>query len=121
MKTGWERRKERVAAGLPRYGVVEAASRKRRDLRRAALRREKFYDKIGRIKQEQGCTDCGFNAHPFAMHFDHLPEFEKSAGIASLWWAPWARVVAEMAKCEVVCANCHAIRTITRRENSRIV
>ena len=33
--------------------------------------------------------------------------------------ATGASSVTEMAKCEIVCANCHAIRTFRRREEAR--
>ena len=55
--------------------------------------------------------------HPVAMQWDHLPEFEKSADIGYLGSRHnRARVMEEIAKCELVCANCHAVRTfVTRR------
>jgi hypothetical protein len=41
----------------------------------------------------------------------------KLGGIASLIAnnRPWSEIEAEMAKCEVVCANCHRVRTSERR------
>jgi hypothetical protein len=73
---------------------------------------------IQSIKLERGCADCGYNAHPAALDFDHLPEFEKrykmstvAAGISK------ALIEAEIEKCEVVCANCHRVRTANRRTN----
>jgi hypothetical protein len=41
----------------------------------------------------------------------------KTAGIASLIAnnRPWSEIEAEMAKCDLVCANCHRIRTAERR------
>jgi hypothetical protein len=49
------------------------------------------------------------------MHWDHLPEFEKLGEISgNLRDHGRAKVLAEISKCELVCANCHAIRTYTR-------
>jgi len=47
------------------------------------------------------------------FEFDHLPGSEKANNVS--WLAKMGRSVeklmAEIAKCEVVCANCHRIRT----------
>lgn len=72
-------------------------------------------ERIAQIKTEAGCADCGYNAHPSALHFDHLPGQEKLFHIAGNLTGKWEHIEAEMAKCEVVCANCHAIRTAARR------
>lgn len=48
------------------------------------------------------------------MDFDHV-RGAKVSGIANMWsWHP-DRVRTELAKCELVCANCHRIRTVRRR------
>lgn len=62
-----------------------------------------------------GCVDCGYNGHPAALHWDHV-DGDKACPdrhAIRLNWA-WARILAEVAKCELVCANCHAIRTAQR-------
>ncbi|SFR36592.1 hypothetical protein SAMN04488591_0692 [Microbacterium azadirachtae] len=62
------------------------------------------------------CVDCGIN-DPVVLEFDHLPEFAKRFEIARAITAStrsWATIAAEMAKCEVVCANCHRRRTAKR-------
>lgn len=63
------------------------------------------------------CTDCGGRYPAICMDFDHLPEHEKTTEVSVLathnYWP--SRVVAEMAKCEVVCSNCHRLRTKGRR------
>jgi hypothetical protein len=65
------------------------------------------------------CTDCKGLFPPEAMDFDHLRD--KITTIAHL--AGGARavsvVLAEVAKCEVVCSNCHRVRTARRRANGR--
>lgn len=60
------------------------------------------------------CTDCGED-DPIVLEFDHV-RGKKSAGIAVLIrkGASMARLTAEIAKCEVVCANCHRRRTALR-------
>lgn len=62
--------------------------------------------------RENPCTDCG-EADPIVLEFDHLRE--KRFGIASgIRERPWKEVLAEIEKCEVVCANCHRRRTSRR-------
>jgi len=61
------------------------------------------------------CTDCGNEFHPKAMQFDHLPGFEKVSTVAKLLeTGSRRRVLEEIVKCELVCANCHAVRTDKR-------
>lgn len=62
------------------------------------------------------CTDCG-NTYPAeCMEFDHVPERGKKLfEIATAMSRSAAVFQAELDKCDVVCANCHNIRTATRR------
>jgi hypothetical protein len=66
------------------------------------------------IKLERGCADCGYNANSAALDFDHLPEFVKLYRFCTMAGMRQELIDAEIAKCEVVCANCHRIRTVTR-------
>jgi hypothetical protein len=52
---------------------------------------------------------------PYVMDFDHLDgkEFTISSSGADY---SHAKLVAEIAKCEVVCSNCHRQRTHERRD-----
>lgn len=65
-----------------------------------------------RAAKDKPCADCGESFPYYVMHFDHLgdKEFDVSRGHQK----SWAKIEAEIAKCEVVCANCHAIRTHKR-------
>lgn len=60
--------------------------------------------------------DCGQKFPPCAMDFDHRAGETKIADIARLInnTVPWEKIEAEMAKCDLVCANCHRIRTSKR-------
>ena len=80
-------------------------------------RRNEARDVLNAYKLAAGCVDCGYAEHAVALDFDHLPGFEKSldlcAATARGW--PMSRIMEEVAKCEVVCANCHRVRTLERR------
>jgi hypothetical protein len=71
------------------------------------------------IKLKSGCVDCGYNAHPAALHFDHIDPLAKSFTIAAGWSRAKHLLEAEIAKCEVRCANCHAVRTVTEKHGGR--
>lgn len=56
--------------------------------------------------------------HPQALDFDHLPGFPKTRDVSQMVYAnKWEPIEAEIAKCEVVCANCHRVRTESRRSD----
>jgi hypothetical protein len=61
------------------------------------------------------CADCGGRFHPAAMQFEHRPGSAKRADLATLVGTGRAKLaLSEMANCDIVCANCHAIRTYER-------
>lgn len=62
------------------------------------------------------CSDCGAQYPYYVMQFDHLPERgAKQYNISELMVSGSTEALkAEAAKCEVVCANCHAERTHER-------
>ena len=87
-------------------GVAEKALVRQRD------KRNTYTKLVQKIKTETPCTDCGENYPYYVMEFDHLPEFEKKFNISMLGKVANLRELqAEIAKCEVVCSNCHKIRT----------
>lgn len=67
------------------------------------------------------CTDCGGSFHPAAMQWDHLPGKQKTTEIAEMLRRNLSRkiILEEIAKCELVCANCHAMRTWRRVRERR--
>lgn len=61
------------------------------------------------------CTDCGRVFPPHVMQWDHLPGTPKVGDISQgLRGLSDGQILEEIAKCELVCANCHAIRTFER-------
>lgn len=89
--------------------------RARRNERRRA-QRDRALEWIAGLKRDVPCADCGGVFPAAVMHFDHLPGHPKLDSVSTL-----ARnrtrtlVIEELAKCELVCANCQAIRTKARR------
>lgn len=56
------------------------------------------------------CVDCG-ETDPVVLDFDHRDPSAKKASVTSLANRSWTSVLAEIAKCDVRCANCHSRRT----------
>lgn len=59
------------------------------------------------------CTDCGNSYPPSVMDFDHLDATTKKACVHHLVQKgrSLSMVMREIEKCELVCSNCHRIRT----------
>lgn len=55
--------------------------------------------------------DCGVPYPYYVMEFDHRDPSQKLANIGRLLGNSWKRLKDEIAKCDVVCANCHRERT----------
>lgn len=68
--------------------------------------------KIVREEKDVPCADCGEKYPHYVMDFDHRDPKEKVETVGRLMtWANEARLREEIAKCEVVCANCHRERS----------
>lgn len=81
--------------------------------RRANVRRRaKMRAFLRAYKEEKGCADCGTKDFR-VLDFDHRDRSEKSfnLAIAAAGQVSQAAMRAEVAKCDVRCANCHRIKT----------
>ena len=81
-------------------------------------RRKAQREFIAAYKQKP-CMDCGGTFPPICMDFDHRDQSTKKATISEmvslkLTEENKAFILAEMEKCDLVCANCHRIRTQAR-------
>jgi len=70
-------------------------------------------ERLNRFVQEHPCVDCG-EPDPVVLEFDHLSDKEED--VSTLLARNWKLVLAEIAKCEVRCANCHR-RVTAKRAN----
>lgn len=87
-----------------------------RDKKRADIKRII----INNYKLRIGCKDCGYKENAWALEFDHKDGEDKRNTVASLMYGSWENILKEIKKCEVVCANCHAIRTFKRKFKGRL-
>lgn len=90
-------------------------SHKQEQLKRVYDYKESLRDFIRETKEESPCTDCGIKYPYYVMDFDHLPSYEKKFNInCGAILSSKYKLLEEMAKCELVCSNCHRIRTFSR-------
>lgn len=74
-------------------------------------------------RKKQPCTDCGRKYHPVCMDFDHRDPTQKARTPRGKPWhlskmavkCGLNQLIAELGKCDVVCANCHRLRELKRR------
>lgn len=62
------------------------------------------------------CVDCGLDYPPFMMDFDHRDPTQKAFGLSSKGVSRgYDKQLEESLKCDLVCANCHRMRTHKQR------
>ena len=66
---------------------------------------------------ESGCELCGYNTHPAALTFDHIDPSTKVFNVSDYGQRSWEAVIREIAKCRVLCANCHNIHSSNNYDN----
>lgn len=94
------------------FNVSYYARNRAQEIERVRVRQAatlKFLRDLRRVP----CADCGGTFEPYQMDFDHrdptTKSFEVTTGRAMLMSRD--RLLEEVAKCEILCANCHAIRS----------
>ena len=89
--------------------------------RKATQRKILIRDFI-RESKNKPCADCGISFPYYVMQFDHV-RGEKALNIGNVTSKGLSitKLKKEISKCDVVCANCHAIRTHERAESEREV
>ena len=87
------------------------AKNRRKTLDKNKNRSKVILKYLSDYKSESGCSKCGYNEHPCALDFHHVDESDKEfpLNLAQRKRYGMARVKKEVAKCIVLCANCHRI------------
>lgn len=81
--------------------------------------KNKIKDDIKRIKEENPCADCGIFYPYYVMDFDHLNSTNKQFCIGQFGFHGKKQILDEIDKCELVCSNCHRIRSHNRQSIKR--
>jgi hypothetical protein len=100
--SGAQRRKRSKDLGL--WTEADQQQRREETRKRRSRRYKQQREIVDAYKISKGCADCGYNTHPAALDFDHLPGSSKFATIAGM-----------------VCSNCHRIRTVERNKERRLL
>lgn len=107
------------------YGSLLKKKREDKDYSKTEYKIKRYYSQIYKDRnrkivegylKEHPCIDCG-NTDLRVLDFDHVKGKKIgsiSYGIKSSW--PIEKLLTEIDKCEVRCANCHRIVTYERRK-----
>ena len=94
---------------------------RKRQANLALLRKQKYKEErrkfIEEIKKDKPCMDCGRIYPPWVMDFDHRDGETKISSISYMVLgntSNFKKIKLEIAKCDLVCANCHRQRTHDR-------
>lgn len=92
------------------YNRLHYAANKKYYVDKAQIAKERTRRLFWELKSELSCKQCGQN-HPAALHFHHTDPSVKDTEISDAIGRSWSmtKILEEMQKCEVLCANCHAI------------
>lgn len=103
--------KEKAKEKRKEWWANLSIERKREKQNKANVRAKNVKIFLAEYKLKKGCLDCGYNKHHSALDFDHIYD-NKSLNVCFAKSITQAKK--EIEKCEVVCANCHRIRTYER-------
>lgn len=87
---------------------------RRKRVHNALIAQRKKMAFLAGYKLERGCVDCGYREHAVALDFDHVTG-QKSFALSRAYNKSWTRILAELEKCEIRCANCHRVKTAERK------
>lgn len=91
--------------------------RRRYELRYRRKNRDKIRSYLAELRSNTPCNDCKQVFHWVAMDFDHV----RGVKVVELSKAKtWQKVFDELPKCDIVCSNCHRIRTFTRSTQAKV-
>jgi hypothetical protein len=68
---------------------------------------------VNEIKEASPCMDCNKHYHSWQMDFDHRDPSSKIDSITKMIidQLPIEEIMQEISKCDLICANCHAMRS----------
>jgi hypothetical protein len=99
-----EEHKEQIKAYHKHWYATHKEAHKARVQSAAQLNRQRFIA----WKAQQHCCRCPEN-HPACLEFHHRNPAQKEMNISQAWRLgySWEHLMREIAKCDILCANCH--------------
>ena len=74
-------------------------------------RKTKIRQQIAEYKEGKACIQCGFSdVRAFVFHHRNPEAKTTEISIAYMKGWSWKRTLEEIEKCDLLCANCHAIK-----------
>ena len=90
-------------------------NKKEKPQKRTAAKKREVQEMLGKIKEKNGCLDCGTKYPFYVLDFDHVYGKKVSNITHMLDYYSIEDILKEIKKCEIVCANCHRKRTYERK------
>ena len=87
-------------------------------MKKAIYRNLEKRKKLIRKLKDVPCADCDRRFPHYVMDFDHRDPEQKIFNLAAYVGYGVRKIMEEAAKCDVVCSNCHRIRTWKHRDTS---
>lgn len=108
-------RKHRTSYHARHYAKYGDEYRARASARRVIVK-QGLQKQMLQYLSDKACEVCGEN-DPCVLDFDHLDPSLKSFGIARAVsdGMAWKKILTEIGKCRIVCANCHRKHTARQR------
>lgn len=126
MRIRYSENREKILAGQKEFYIRNRDRCKQASKEYYEINRDKISDslkdrrqKLNLLKLDRCCYDCGGMFPPEAMQWDHIPGKEKFFEVGTGERRKLSEVMDEIAKCQLVCANCHAVRTVSRRRKPK--
>lgn len=92
---------------------------KERQYKRNNKKRRKMQTGCTRFKEIISCQKCKYNKCGACLDFHHPNSGEKEKRLnATLWYQNWEAFRKEMAKCNLLCKNCHGELHYNKEEKS---
>ncbi len=84
---------------------------------KVSIAKQKAYlaDYIRQLKSNSPCIDCKISYPYYVMDFDHVRGVKHKNVSELIATLSKKKIDLEIAKCEIVCSNCHRIRTHMRK------
>ena len=107
-----DRKSPEAIASYRKAGRKYYEKNKTAQLGRNKSKKDQIRSYIKQYKEFHGCMDCGGKFPSYVLDLDHRDPNDKVCTPSQLANGnSWAKMLEEIKKCDVVCANCHRKRT----------